>query len=405
MVRPQYAVIIGAGVVGISTAYALAKRGVAVTIVDSNAGPAMGASHANGAQLSYRYTDALASPAILKDLPRLALARDPAFRLHCRLDWQYATWLGRFLFNCTTRKFEKHTLTGLKLAEKSRQAMAALLKKHDIEFGHETNGKLHLYRNEAAFERACRIANLKSEKQDDQQILTSGAAVTVEPALLEVKNQIAGAIHTKSEKVGDPFLFCQEMFTLLQEEYGIKSYFGQTVQRLVPGNSETMIELADGSILQSDIAIICAASNSRALLKPLGIALPVEPMKGYSFEMPLSNGSPKTSITDTSRRIVFTNLGDRMRVAGLADLGDRSTTVRDPRRNALVTLAKQSLPNAGRYELAGKFWAGLRPMTPNSLPIISNPMPGLAINTGHGMLGWTMAMGSGERLAENFFPR
>ena len=140
------------------------------------------------------------------------------------------------------------------------------------------------------------------------------------------------------------------------------------------------------------------------LLKPLRMKLPIQPMKGYSFEMPLSNGSPKTSITDTQRRIVFTNLGDRIRVAGLADLGDWSPDIREDRMNTLVRLAKQSMPNAGRYDLASGFWAGLRPMTPNSLPIISNPIPGLAINTGHGMLGWTMAMGSGEKLADLILP-
>lgn len=404
MVRPKNAVIIGAGVVGIATAYALARRGVAVTIVDSESGPGMGASHANGAQLSYRYTDALANPATLKDLPRLALARDPAFRLHCRFDWQYARWLGRFLFNCTSSKFEKHTLAGLKLAEKSQQAMDALLNRHDIEFGHETNGKLHLYGNPSAFRRASQIADLKSGVRDDQQILTSDATVEMEPALEGVKDQISGAVFTASEKVGDPFLFCREMSALLREHYGVQTSFGQLVKKIIPTGNKTVVELADDSSLRSDMTVICAASHSNTLLKPLRLALPIEPMKGYSFEMPLGNGSPKVSITDTKRRIVFTNLGDRMRVAGLADLGDHSHVIREHRRNVLVDLAKQSLPNAGLYELAEKFWAGLRPMTPNSLPIISNPIPGLAINTGHGMLGWTMAMGSGEQLAEMLFP-
>lgn len=404
MVWPQSAIVVGAGVVGIASAYALARRGVEVSIVDSDIGPGMGASHANGAQLSYRYTDALASPAIWKDLPRLALGRDPAFRMHGRMDWQYVKWLGQFLCNCTAGKFNKNTLLGLKLAEKSRNAMNCLLRKHKIEFGYETNGKLHLYGNQTAFRRACRIAELKNEVQGGQKILTRDAAVEVEPALSELNNQFSGAIHTASEKVGDPFLFCREMTAVLQREYKARTHFGRAVQKVIPGKKETEVKLADGSILRSDLAVICTASKSNQLLRSLGITLPIEPMKGYSFEMPLGKGSPKISITDTKRRIVFTNLGDKIRVAGLADLGDSTVVVHERRREALVHLAKQSLPNAGKYDRADKFWAGLRPMTPDSLPIIANPIPGLAINTGHGMLGWTMAMGSGERLAEILLP-
>ncbi|MEL6873972.1 MAG: FAD-dependent oxidoreductase [Pseudomonadota bacterium] len=396
--------IVGAGVVGMATAYALARRGLAVTLVDGNPEPAMGASRANGAQLSYCYTDALASPATLKSLPALLLRRDPAFRLHCRPDWQYLTWLCRFLANCTSGKFERHTLAGLDIAKKSLEAMDDLMATHNLEFGLRTNGKMHLLDDQQSVGRASYTINLKKGLCGKQEIVSPDEAIAIEPALEDRESDIAGAIYSPAEQVGDPFLFCREMAAMLTKTHGAKTRFGHKVTRISPEQSETLIALANGEVLTADLAIVCAATSSNRLLAPLGIMLPVEPMKGYSFEMPVGNGSPVTSITDTRRRLVFTNLGDRMRVAGLADLGDRSPTIRESRMITLMELAQQSLPHAGRYDQASGFWTGLRPMTPNSLPIISRPMPGLAINTGHGMLGWTMAMGSGERLAEMVCP-
>ncbi|SIN67838.1 D-amino-acid dehydrogenase [Parasphingorhabdus marina DSM 22363] len=400
MVRARSAVIIGAGAVGMATAYALARRGLSVTIIDENPQPAMGASHANGAQLSYCYTDALASPAILKNMPGLLLRRDPAFRLHCRPDWRYLAWLARFLSNCTPRRFEKHTLAGLRLARESFRAMDDLTAAHDIDFGLRTNGKMHLLDDQQSLERARYTVNLKNGQCGKQEILSPGEAIAIEPALEDRRADIAGAVYSPGEQVGDAFRFCQQMAGILAASYHVQTCFGQRVARVDPGQADTRIELASGDILTADLAIICAASSSGSLLTPLGITLPVEPMKGYSFEMPMGNGSPTTSITDTRRRLVFTNLGDRMRVAGLADLGDRQAVLRENRMETLIKLARQSLPDAGRFDQASSFWAGLRPMTPDSLPIISRPMPGLAINTGHGMLGWTLAMGSGERLAK-----
>ncbi|MEM8917366.1 MAG: FAD-dependent oxidoreductase [Pseudomonadota bacterium] len=404
MVRGNSAVIVGAGVIGMATAYALARRGLAVTIVDSNAEPAMGTSRANGAQLSYCYTDALANPATLKALPTLLLRRDPAFRLHCRPDWGYLTWLCRFLANCTPGKFERHTLAGLRLAKKSFTAMNNLMESHNIDFGLRTNGKMHLLDDQQGLGRASYTINLKKGLCGKQEIVSRDQAIAIEPALKDRESDIAGAIYSPAEQVGDPFLFCREMAALLTETHDVKTRLGHEVVNISPEKAETRIALANGEILTTDLAIVCAATSSNRLLAPLGIRLPVEPMKGYSFEMPVGNGSPVTSITDTRRRLVFTNLGDRMRVAGLADLGDHTPAIRESRLKRLMKLARQSLPRAGRYDQASGFWTGLRPMTPDSLPIISHPMPGLAINTGHGMLGWTMAMGSGERLAELVCP-
>ncbi|MEO0441008.1 MAG: FAD-dependent oxidoreductase [Pseudomonadota bacterium] len=404
MVRGNSAVIVGAGVVGMATAYALARRGFAVTVVDGNPEPAMGASHANGAQLSYCYTDALANPATLKSLPALLLRRDPAFRLHCRPDWRYLTWLCRFLANCTSGKFERHTLAGLNLAKKSFEAMDDLMASHNIDFGLRTNGKMHLLDDQQSVERANYTISLKKGLCGKQEIISRDEAIAIEPALEDRDSEIAGAIYSPAEQVGDPFLFCREMAAVLTRSHDVKARFKHRVAGISPEQSETRIALENGEILTADLAIVCAATSSNQLLAPLGIKLPVEPMKGYSFEMPVGNGSPVTSITDTRRRLVFTNLGDRMRVAGLADLGDRTPVIRENRMNTLMELARQSLPHGGRYDQASGFWTGLRPMTPNSLPIISHPMPGLAINTGHGMLGWTMAMGSGERLAELVCP-
>ncbi|MEP2990640.1 MAG: FAD-dependent oxidoreductase [Parasphingorhabdus sp.] len=402
--RPSTAIVIGAGVVGITTAYAFAARGAAVTIIDQHGGPGEGASFANGAQLSYCYTDALASPGLIAQMPRLVLGLEDAFRFRWKWDFDYWRWLTKFLENCSSLHFESNTLASLDLAQQSQRSMQQLLENEGLQFGHRIAGKMHLYSTARAFSQAQETMALKKGACPDQQILSGDKAIDIEPALAQLNGSLVGAIYSPNEAVGDAHDFSRQMLDLLKREYDVKTHFGQPVNAINLSNNRASVRLGNGNKIQSDITILCAGAQSASLAKPLGIHLPIQPLKGYSFTAPPGSNPPKTSITDTARRIVFTNLGDRIRVAGLADLGNGDVQVKSARISALINSARASMPEAVDYDAVSNTWAGLRPMTPNSLPIISRPRPSLAINTGHGALGWTLAMGSADRLANLVVP-
>ena len=395
---PERLIVIGAGVIGVATAYAFARRGWSVTIVDQADGPARGASFANGAQLSYAYTDALAHPDLLRRLPQLAMGVDPSFRLRGLLDPEFAPWALQFLRNCTWARFSHHTVAGLHLALESSAALAALMTRHPFEFHHAVPGKLHLFRDRAAFESARRVVDLKRRHGGRQEVLSWREAVEVEPAL-SVAGDVAGVIHTPDDAVGDPFRFATSLLQILQQKYGVAVRFGFEVERLEARDGRAWIANAVGDTLHADQLAVCTGADAPRLLRRLGLSAPVWPMKGYSFTAPIGQDAPRLSITDAAHKVVFCRLADQMRVAGLAELGERSASVDGSRIAQLVALARSGLPAAARYEAVSSVWAGLRPMSPSSLPTIACPRPEVVLNVGHGMLGWTFAMGAGERAA------
>jgi D-amino-acid dehydrogenase len=392
------AVVLGAGVVGVTTAHALAIRGGSVCIVDRAAGPARGASFANGAQLSYAYTDALASPALLAKLPKLALGLDPLFRLKPGLDPSLYSWLAAFLREMTPARFARNTCAILELALASQSAMHRLLEHTPIAFDHAVPGKMHLYHDRESLSAAARTIALKQSHGAAQEILTPREAIAIEPALAQVES-LAGVVHSPADAVGDARKFSEALLALCERELGVAVRFGDEVESIERRGDRWRIRTAAGAVLAARRIVLCAGAQSRAIGGKLGLDLPVQPMKGYSFTASPGADAPGVSITDTRRKIVFCRLGGKIRVASLAELGVHDTRI-NPERMALVrTLARDALPRAADYAAIEQEWAGLRPMTPNSQPIIRWVDPALGVNTGHGMLGWTLAMGSAERLA------
>lgn len=393
------AIVLGAGVVGVTTAYALASRGVSVTIVDREPEAGRGTSYANGAQLSYTYTDALAAPALLARLPWLALASDPAFRLRPSVDPEFLRWGFRFLRNATNARFSANTIAGLRLAIESRLAMHRLLKRFQLDFGHAVPGKIHIYDERSAFAAAARTVALKRTAGANQQLLTPHEAAEIEPALRGVAKRIVGAVYSPDEEVGDPYRFCGALLDRLRTEYDVGTRFGTSVARMeFAGGKPSVVDDA-GERIEATWLVVCTGVDAPQLLRGCGIRVSVWPMKGHSLTAIPGTEAPTVSITDVSRKIVFCKLSGRMRIAGLADLGNRTKGVDQRRLDTMINTAKRSLPNAVDYDRIESTWSGLRPMTPNSLPIIKSMPNGLAINVGHGALGWTYAMGAAERVA------
>lgn len=391
-------IVLGAGVVGVTTAYSLARRGLKVAIVDRAKGPGRGASFANGAQLSYAYTDAFGSPAMLKKLPLLALGRDPSFRIRATVDPDFLEWGLRFLRNCTSARFSRNTRAGLVLALESRLAMHALIERHKFDFGHEVAGKMHLFYSGSAFTVARQVMALKRGHGAVQNALSPKEALAIEPALAGAVG-LAGVTHSPEDEVGDPFRFATGLLDVLVRDYGVETYFGFDGDRLRIERGAVGITDAAGATISGNRLAVCLGVAAPHFLRKAGIRVPVWPMKGYPFTAAPGEMAPRVSITDTARKIVFCSLAGRMRVAGLAELGAWDPAPQDQPFQALLRLARQSLPGAAAYEALESEWAGLRAMSPSSVPIILRPRPELLLNIGHGMLGWTFAMGAAERTA------
>jgi D-amino-acid dehydrogenase len=396
---PRRAIVLGAGVVGVATAYALARRGVEVTIIDRADIAGSGASFANGAQLSYIYTDALASKSLLKRLPFLALGLDSAFRLRPSLDPSQIAWLLRFIRNCTRQRFLENSLEGLQLGLESQLAMRALLQIHKIEFGHQSAGKMLVYDDATAFKSACDMVSLRQSHGAVQEILTPKEAVNKEAALAERAGSFVGAVYSPQEELGDPHKFCNALLSHLVTTYNVQVRMATEVTSWKADKDKAVVFTKAGEAIICDQLVICAGMDAANLLKKHGLGTSLMPMKGYSFTAAPGQASPKMSITDVSRKLVFCPLNGMMRVAGLAELGARDIAV-DPRQLAtLLSTAAGVLPAAADYVGSCQSWAGIRPMTANALPIIRKVTPRVTINIGHGMLGWTYAMGSAERAA------
>ncbi len=399
MPEQRSAIIIGGGIIGVTGAYALAREGWRVQLVEAYGDVALGASLGNGRQLSYSHTNALAHPSILREIPRLVLGRDEAFRIRLTLDPHFLGWVLRFLTQCTTRRNRANTLAGLALAEESRRAMDVLQERHPFPFDRRASGKFVLLRGEGAVAGARASIAAKRAAGLDQRLLTPQEAFAIEPALANSAEPIAAAIYTSSDESGDCRAFASGLARVLGEEYGVEIRCNAQALRLERRGGRSVVTLADGEELSADLAVVSSGYRSNALLAPLGISLPIEPMKGYSFTAPLGNAAPLASVTDAARRIVFTHLGDRMLVAGIAEMGRVDGALDKARLASMIASARASLPEAAVYGEASAGWTGMRPMTPDSLPITQMLAPGIAANTGHGMLGWTMAMGSAGRLA------
>ncbi|MFC5421521.1 FAD-dependent oxidoreductase [Bosea eneae] len=392
--------ILGAGVVGMTSAYALARRGYRVTVVDEGPAPATaGASFGNGAQLSYAYSDAMASPSLLRNLPRYLLGRDEAFRWKPSLSPASWLWNLRFLANGTRSAFERNTLEILSLALESRQALAALLARHPIDFDHRKAGKLHIHASSETLEQARRIGELKSALGVDQQVLNAKEATEREPALAHYGAPFAGAIWSPIDELGDPVMFCRGLRSILEDQYGARFLFRTRITGLRrSGRSIAAVSTSQGDLATPRV-VLALGTGSLRVAQSVGIAPPIWPMQGYSLTLPATPDAPTASITDVKRKFVLCRIGERLRVAGLADLGGADTPFKPERAATLLRTVGAIFPKAGDYDERQE-WTGFRPLAPNSRPRIGpTPIEGLYLNCGHGSLGWTLALGSAERLA------
>ena len=405
--------VLGAGVIGLATAWWLARDGHDVTIVDRNDGVALETSFANGAQLSYSYVAPLAGPGVLPKIPPWLMRGDSPLRFYPSLDPDQWRWLASFVLACTRSQSETTTRRLLALSFFSRRLMHELVATEALDFGHRRNGKLVVHSDENAYANARALVDYQRSLGCEQEALEPQACAALEPALVPdgggLGARLAGGIHTPSEEVGDCYHFCVGLERLLMARSPqVRFALGTQVQRLVTERRRVVAVDTSSGPIDADAFVVAAGSVSGRLVKPLGLRLPVYPLKGYSLTLPVTGRSPHVSVTDAKRKVVYAPLetpaGPTLRVAGMADIAGWSQEPDPVRLRQLVAEARAAFPDAADYHapIASMApWCGLRPATPLGSPILgATPVGNLFVNAGHGALGWTLALASGRIAAD-----
>ncbi|WP_394787232.1 D-amino acid dehydrogenase [Rhodoferax sp.] len=400
--------VLGAGIVGLATAYVLRQQGLEVTVVD-RATPGAGASGGNGAQLSYSYVQPLADPGIWKQLPKLLLSADSPLKLQPQWDPQQWRWGLAFLRACNTATSADSTAQLLQLAARSRLGFEAMLQDLALDCDFSRTGKLVVYASAEALAGVRRQVALQQALGSVQEVVSAERCVALEPALQHYQAQMAGAVYTPGECAADCLKVCAGLHAALLAR-GVKFLLGDEVTGVVRQGARLQAVQTRAGPLQADQFVLALGSASAAFARPLGLRLPVYPLKGYSITLDIpgaSSTAPTVSVTDAARKVVFARIGSRLRVAGMAELVGQNTAISPERIQQLREATRALFPECN---LDGELnpWTGMRPATPTGLPLVGRHARGpenLLLNTGHGALGFTLAFGTAQRLADALLGR
>jgi D-amino-acid dehydrogenase len=402
--------VLGAGVIGVASAWYLRQAGHTVTVIERRAAVAEETSHANGGQISVSHAEPWANPHVLSQM--LAwLGREDApllFRLRPR-DLPLLKWSLAFLGNCLPARTHANTRAIVRLALESRKQLQILRAQLSAADGADFNlaydglqkGILHLYTDRQSFLHAIRAARLMQHYGLAREPIDAQTCVDIEPALAPIRDRLAGGDYTPADESGDACRFTQALAARAAAA-GVEFHFNAHLAQLdlCKGQVEG-VTLQDSRRFQAEALVLALGSYSAPFLRPYGIHLPVYPAKGYSATLNLlpDTPAPSVSLTDDSRKLVFSRLGNRLRVAGTAEFNGYDLSLNLVRCQALLARAQELFPQL-RFSGDPQFWCGLRPATPSNVPLIGQSrLPGLWLNTGHGTLGWTLACGSAAALA------
>ena len=401
--------VLGAGLLGVTSAYYLNQLGHDVTVVDRQATPAAETSFANGGQISVSHAEPWANPGAPLKLLQWLGREDAPLLFRLRADMRQWLWGLQFLRECTPARTRHNIQQIVRLGTYSRDTLQALRRDLGIAYDERTQGILHFYTTQKEFDAAQAPAEQMRALGCDRQVISADEAVRLEPALRHIRPQLAGATYTQEDESGDANKFARALAKQC-EARGVKFLMGHhiTALREVGGRIDH-VEATDGEgrfqRIRGDAVVLAMGSVSPLLAQPLGIRLPIYPAKGYSVTMPVKDASMahQVSLTDDEFKLVFsryTSEGvDRLRIAGTAEFNGYDRDLNAVRCEAIVRRVEQLFPGAGDAAQA-QFWTGLRPATPSNVPLIGKTrLPNLYLNTGHGTLGWTHACGSGKSVA------
>ncbi|MBP0115710.1 D-amino acid dehydrogenase [Bradyrhizobium vignae] len=393
--------ILGSGVIGVTSAYYLARAGHEVTVVDRQPEPALETSFANAGEVSPGYSSPWAGPGVPVKAVKWLLMKHGPLVIRPKLDPVMWVWLLKMLRNCTSARYAVNKSRMIPIAEYSRDALRDLRRDIGIQYDERSQGTLQLFRHQSQLDGTGEDIAVLKQYGVPFEVLSREGCIAVEPALSGVKEKFVGGLRLPQDETGDCHMFTQSLAKHAQA-LGVRFLFNTGIDRIVTEGARVSGVVTSAGLLQADAYVLALGSWSPRLVAPLGIALPVYPVKGYSITVPIkdASGAPESTVMDESYKVAITRLGDRIRVGGTAEISGYSSKLYDARRATLDHSLTDLFPRGGDLAKA-KFWSGLRPMTPDGPPVIGpTQYANLHLNTGHGTLGWTMSCGSGRVLAD-----
>jgi D-amino-acid dehydrogenase len=393
--------VLGSGVIGVTSAYYLARSGHEVTVVDRQPKPALETSFANAGEVSPGYSSPWAGPGVPVKAIKWLLMRHGPLVIWPKLDPVMWLWLLKLLRNCTEARYAVNKSRMIPIAEYSRDCLRALRAETGIRYDERSRGTLQLFRKQAQLDGTAGDIAVLEQYGVPYEVLDRDGCVAAEPALSAVKDKFVGGMRLPRDETGDCHMFT-EALAVEAARHGVQFKLNTTIERLIADGSKIAGVDTRAGRLQADAYVIALGSWSPRLLRPLGISLPVYPVKGYSITVPVldADAAPVSTVMDESYKVAITRLGDRIRVGGTAEISGYSNRLDAARRATLDHSLTDMFPRGGDLAQAS-FWSGLRPMTPDGPPVIGATRYGnLHLNTGHGTLGWTMACGSARALAD-----
>lgn len=399
-------IVLGAGVIGTTTAYYLAKAGHQVEVFDRQSEVAQETSFANAGQLSFGYSSPWAAPKIPLQALKWLFQRHSPMALKLTTDPDQYFWMLQLLFNCRQKPYLINKERMLRLAEYSRHCLDELRADTGTQYAGQQLGTTQVLRTNKQLKSVAADVRVLEKLGVAHQVLSAEGVVNMEPALANASVKLVGGVHFPNDQTGDCQLFTQSLATLAKG-LGVKFHFEQNIWRLETKQGEAQQDeidgvWVDGELHQADHYVVALGSFSNSLLKSLGMPIPVYPFKGYSITAKIAQPerAPRSTILDEAYKVAITRLGQNIRVGGMAEIVGYDLSLNARRKATLAMVANQLYPQAAKYKEAS-FWCGLRPSTPDSTPLLgATTYENLWLNTGHGTLGWTMACGSGRILAD-----
>lgn len=394
-------IVLGSGVIGVTTAYYLARAGHEVTVVDRQAEPAQETSFANAGEVSPGYSSPWAGPGVPVKAIKWLLMRHGPLVIWPKLDPVMWWWMLKMLRNCTAERYAINKSRMIPIAEYSRNCLRALRAETGIKYDERSQGTLQLFRKQKQLDGTADDIAVLKQTGVPFEVLDPAGCIAAEPGLATAKVKFVGGLRLPQDETGDCHMFTQAL-AVEAARLGVQFKFNTSIERLVAEGGKITGVVTSAGTLQADAYVAALGSWSPRMLKPLGVSVPVYPVKGYSITVPIIDaaGAPESTVMDESYKVAITRLGDRIRVGGTAEISGYSSSLDAARRATLDHSLTDMFPRGGDLSKA-TFWCGLRPMTPDGPPVIGTTRYGnLHLNTGHGTLGWTMACGSGRVLAD-----
>jgi D-amino-acid dehydrogenase len=393
--------VMGAGVVGIATAFELLRDGHEVVVIDRQAEPAAETSFANAGMVAPGHAYVWSSPKALRILAKALLSDDQAFRFRFQADPRFWRWCWKFARQCTTERAALNTARKVRLCLYSQERLHEVVAETGVAYGARAGGALYLFRDPAALAAAAGHAQILRDQGVAVEAVTAGRAAELDPAYAPVEDRIAGALHAPGDESGDARLFTLALAERCREQ-GADLRLGHTIRRIEAlGGAITGI-VTDKGRIEAEAYVMALGCQSAAWGRSLGIDLPIYPVKGYSVTLPIGEGhlAPTLSGVDEQNLLAFANFGDRLRLTAIAEFSGYDTSHKPEDFTKILADAKSLFPDAGDYTRP-RYWAGLRPMTPTNLPIVGpSRYRNLWLNCGHGHMGWTWACGTARIAAD-----